>query len=221
LEIKVKMRILYSIGIGFLVVSIFCAAGVVYAQDGDDISPFGLMTSHIFRSRNYIISDGGLLVDTAYAEDRVNYSFNAAAETGHAIVYNALSSVPFGFNDRLFRTATSMGFDALGTEGQLVGQEMVNAGVCAEDFATGMIAGAQFELTQGGIHFNTRAMTPNFSSDFFGAATGTGSFEVGAMVMSTSDGSSGSYSQTIQMDGEFSLYYSAHVALSGGGCNGL
>ena len=214
-----KMRILASIGIGFLVVSIFCAAGGAYAQDGDDISPFG-PTSGIFRNRINTVTYGGLLVDTAYAEDWVNYSFDASAETGHAIVYNALSSVPLGLNDRLFRSGTNMGFDPLGTGGQLVGQETVNACVYGEDFATGMIAGAQFELTQGGIHFNTRATTSNFGSDFFGAATGTGSFEVGAMVMSTSDDSSGSYSQTIQVEGEFSLDYSANV-VSGGGCNGL
>jgi hypothetical protein len=215
-----KRRILATMGSGFLIIFVFFATGVVYAQDGDGISPFG-PTSGIFRSRINIISDGGLLVDTAYAEDWVNYSFDASAETGHASVYNDLSSVPFGLNGRLFRSGTNMGFDALGTGGQLVGQEMVNAGVCAEDFATGMIAGAQFELTQGGIHFNTRATTPNFGSDFSGVAAGTGTLGVGVMMISTSEDSTANYSQTIQLQGDFSLNYSANVALSGGGCNGL
>jgi len=207
-------------GLGVLIMFVFFATGFVYAQDGDDISPFG-STSPIFRSWVNIISDGGLLVDTAYAEGWVNYSFDASAETGRASVYNALSSVPFGLNGRLFRSGTNMGFDALGTEGQLVGQEVVIAGVCAEDFATGMIAGARFELTQGGIHFNTRATTPNFGSDFFGVAAGNGTLEVGVMMISTSEDSTANYSQTIQLQGDFSLHYSANVALSGGGCNGL
>ena len=220
LEINMKRRILATMGLRFLIMFVFFATGVGYAQDGGGISPFG-PTSGIFRSRINIISDGGLLVDTTYAEGWVNYSFDASADAGRASVYNTLSSVPFDVDGRLFRTATNMGFDALGTEGQLVGQEVVIAGVCAEDFATGMIAGARFELTQGGIHFNTRATTSNFVSDFSGVAAGTGSLEVGVMAISTSDGSSGSYSQTIQVEGEFSLDYSTNVALSVGGCNGL
>jgi hypothetical protein len=128
-------------------------SGIAFADDDGIVSPFG-PTSGIFRSGIYVISEGSIGVNNSYEESLAarnfgfNYSIDAAAEKGHAVFYNTVSSVPFGDSeDRLIRTGTIVGYDNQGTDGVFSGKEAIGSAICSDEGGAGLVAGVGYDLT--------------------------------------------------------------------------
>ena len=141
--------------------------------------------------------------------EAINNSLHFTSPEGHARVFNVLSSAPAyqGFN---FASGTHIGFDSLGTTGQLIGGEGTNAVMCAEDSGRGSGAGFSVALDQGQIHSNVSVGPSSFEYDLSGSAQGK--LKTGAVTMiSTSNGSKESYSQSITLNGEFTINHGIQV----------
>ena len=134
----------------------------------------------------------------------------ANASGGESIILDTWSVTPASYGSQL-STGTAIGYDSLGTEGQLTVREGTGVGFYSRDIGClDASVGSQVTLTQGIAHSNTRA-EKGIDYDF--SSQGKGSVAVGCNAVPISSNSHGTYSQHITADGEFNIYYSADISL--------
>jgi len=81
----------------------------------------------------------------------------ANASGGESIILDTWSVTPASYGSQL-STGTAIGYDSLGTEGQLTGREGTVVGIYSRDIGClDASVGSQVTLTQGIAHSNTRA----------------------------------------------------------------
>ena len=140
------------------------------------------------------------------------HSLYANASGGESVILDTWSVLPASYGSHL-STGTAMGYDSLGTEGQLTAREGTVVGIYSQDIGClDASVGSQVVLTQGIAHSSTRA-EKGIDYDF--SSQGKGSVEVGCNAVPISSNSHGTYSQQIAADGEFNIYYSADIGLRG------
>ena len=134
----------------------------------------------------------------------------ANASGGESIILDTWSVTPASYGSQL-STGTAIGYDSLGTEGQLTVREGTGVGFYSRDIGClDASVGSQVTLTQGIAHSSTRA-EKGIDYDF--SSQGKGSVAVGCNAVPISSNSHGTYSQHITADGEFNIYYSAVISL--------
>ena len=205
--------VLVIVIMGCLLLSFLLLPQVVLAQEGlwSHSSPAWAIT--------YIHSGGSWNV----SQDHSHYSYTgrnlskvfthslrANASEGESIILDTWSVTPASYGSQL-STGTAIGYDSLGTEGQLTVREGTVVGIYSRDIGClDASVGSQVTLTQGIAHSSTRA-EKGIDYDF--SSQGKGSVEVGCNAVPISSNSHGTYSQHITADGEFNIYYSADISL--------
>ncbi|NQE53290.1 hypothetical protein C5S29_06825 [ANME-1 cluster archaeon GoMg3.2] len=202
------------IGIVILLLSFLLFPQAALAQDGmgTHSSPMWAIT--------YIQSSGSWNVSQDHSHSYTGknlsktftHSLRANAYGGESVILDTWSVLPASYGGHL-STGTAIGYDSLGTEGQLTAREGTVVGIYSKDIGClDASVGSQVALTQGIAHSSTRA-EKGIDYDF--SSQGTGSVEVGCNAVPISSNSHGTYSQHITADGEFNIYYSADISLRG------
>jgi hypothetical protein len=138
------------------------------------------------------------------------HSLRANASGGESVILDTWSVTPASYGS-LLSTGTAIGYDSLGTEGQLTVREGTVVGFYSRDIGClDASVGSQVTLTQGIAHSRTKA-EKGIDYDF--SSQGKGSVEVGCNAVPISSNSHGTYSQHITADGEFNIYYSVDISL--------
>ncbi|MFZ2070726.1 MAG: hypothetical protein WAV32_03820 [Halobacteriota archaeon] len=142
--------------------------------------------------------------------EEYTHSFRVSAPEGETEVFDVLSIAPTTRGSRLW-SDTSIGYDRLGTSGQLTGGESTtagiaysgNSGLCRPAGTMCAAMGSQFALTDGVVHTSVRTDMSQTEYDF--ASLGEGTVSTGCAVYTGSL----DYSQLITVDGKFDVSYSA------------
>jgi len=166
-------------------------------------------------SQDYSHSYSGNNVSEEFA-----HSFYANATEGKVRIYDVLSVVPTNRGSRLW-SATSIGYNPVGTTGQLSGGEDTTVGVsytanralCQPEGYLCSSAGSRFMLTNGSVHTSARANRPMSLAEYEFSSLGEGEVSTGCNVISGSGDSQTSYSQLITVEGEFNIDYNANFNL--------
>jgi len=166
-------------------------------------------------SQDYSHSYSGNNVSEEFA-----HSFYANATEGKTRIYDVLSVVPTNRGSRLW-SATSIGYNPLGTTGRLSGGEDTTVGVlytakralCQPEGRLCSSAGSRFMLTYGSVHTSARANNPMSLAEYEFSSLGEGEVSTGCNVISGSGEPQTSYSQLITVEGEFNIDYSANFNL--------
>ncbi|NQE04241.1 hypothetical protein C5S32_00085 [ANME-1 cluster archaeon GoMg1] len=207
--------VLVIVTMGCLLLSFLLLPQAALAQEGlwNHSSPTWAIT--------YIHSGGSWNVSQdhshySYTEKNLSKTFThflyANASGGESVILDTWSVTPSSYGSQL-STGTAIGYDSLGTEGQLTTREGTVVGIYSRDIGClDASVGSQVTLTQGIAHSSTRA-EKGIDYDF--SAQGKGSVEVGCNAVPISSNSHGTYSQHITADGEFNIYYSADISLRG------
>ena len=139
------------------------------------------------------------------------HSLYANASGGESVILDTWSVLPASYGSQL-STGTAIGYDSLGTEGQLTTREGTDVGFYSRGIGClDASVGSQVALTRGIAHSSTR-VEKGIGYDF--SSRGKGSVEVGCNSVAIGD-AHGTYSQHITADGEFNIYYSADISLRG------
>jgi len=159
-----------------------------------------------------------------------NYSIDASADKGKTMFAHSVSSIPLLWqDDRLIRTHSVLGYDALGTDGRLKGSESMGAAGCSENVGIGMSAGVIFDLEGGTVVTGSRTDTSRYKSEYSVIGYGEGSigaFTSGESMSFVDDGggnyvntSSTSYSQSATAEGKIGVFrQTSSMSPSGLGC---
>jgi len=166
-------------------------------------------------SQDYSHSYSGNNVSEEFA-----HSFYANATEGKTRIYDVLSVVPTNRGSRLW-SATSIGYNPLGTTGRLSGGEDTTVGIlytakralCQPEGRLCSSAGSRFMLTNGSVHTSARANNPMSLAEYDFSSLGEGQVSTGCNVISGSGEPQTSYSQLITVEGEFNIDYSANFNL--------
>jgi hypothetical protein len=221
-----------------LVTILFCllSASMAYGQGNSFTGIFGDKEG-IFRSGIYIIAEGE--VDAANEHHEIldegrfafNYSIDASADKGKTMFAHSVSSIPLLWqDDRLIRTHSVLGYDALGTGGSLKGSESMGAAGCSENVGIGMSAGVIFDLAEGTIVTSSRTENARYKSEYLVMAYGEGAVEAfssGESMSFVGDGEGGyvntssvNYSQSAMAEGKISSFsQESSMSASGFGCS--
>jgi len=165
----------------------------------------------------YIHSNGSWNVSQnhshSYAGKNLSESFAhylyANASRGESVILDTWSVLPASYGSQL-STGTAIGYDSLGTEGQLTTREGTVIGFYSRDFGClDASVGSQVALTHGIGHSSTK-VEKGIGYDF--SSRGKGSVEVGCDAVAIGN-AHGTYSQHITANGEFNIYYSADISL--------
>jgi hypothetical protein len=223
---------------GKVLVTIFfwlLSASMAYGQGNSYKGIFGDKEG-IFRSGIYIVAEGE--VDAANEHHEIldegrfafNYSIDASADKGKTMFAHSVSSIPLLWqDDRLIRTHSVLGYDALGTDGRLKGSESMGAAGCSENVGIGMSAGVIFDLADGTIATGSRTENARYKSEYSVIGYGEGTVEAfssGASMSFVDDGggnyvntSSTSYSQSARAEGKIEAFrQTSSMSPSGLGC---
>lgn len=144
--------------------------------------------------------------------EEYTHSFRVNAPGGETEVFDVLSIAPTTRGSRLW-SDTSIGYDRLGTSGQLTGGESTtagiaysgNSGLCRPAGTICAAMGSQFALTDGVVHTSMTTNEPMSLVGYDFASLGEGTVSTGCAVYTGSL----SYSQLITVDGKFDVSYSA------------
>ena len=200
---------------GCLLLSFLLVPQAALAQEGmwSHSNPTWAMT--------YIHSGGSWNVSQDYSHrytgenltETFAHSLRASAFEGESIILDVFSVTPTSYGSQL-SSRTSIGYDSLGTGGQLTVREGTIVGIYSHDIGClDASVGSKVELTQGIAYSGTRAESGMPQIDYVFSSLGNGSVEVGCNAASISSNSHGTYSQSITADGEFNIYYSADISL--------
>lgn len=197
-------------------------ASMAYGQENFYTGIFGDKEG-IFRSGIYIVAEGEVGASNAHEEVldegrfAFDYSINASADKGKTMIAHSVSSVPLlWYDDRLIRTHSVLGYDALGTDGRLKGSESMGAAGCSENLGIGLSAGVIFDLAEGTVSTSSRTESARYKSEYFVMAYGEGTVEAfsSGESMSFVDGGGGnyvntsstSYTQTARAEGKIGVF---------------
>ena len=222
---KIDKRNLIMMLAGWLVLCLLLAPQAALAQPDTWVT-------HSPSSRTWAVTDiwhiGSLNMSQDYSHsysgnnvsEEFDHSFYANTPEGKTRIYDVLSVVPTNRGSRLW-SATSIGYNPLGTTGRLSGGEDTTVGVsytanralCQPEGYLCSYAGSRFVLTNGSVHTSARVNSPMSLAVYDFSSLGEGQVSTGSSVISGSGGSQTSYSQLITVEGEFNIDYSANFNL--------
>jgi hypothetical protein len=235
IKITMKETIIKG-GIRVTLLFLLCFASIGYAQENGLTTPFG-GTEGIFRSGIFIVAEGEVNASNSHEEMldegrfAFNYSIDASADKGKTMIAHSVSSIPLLWqDDRLIRTHSVLGHDALGTGGSLKGSESMGAAGCSENAGIGMSAGVIFDLAEGTIVTSSRTENARYKSEYLVMAYGEGAVEAfssGESMSFVGDGEGGyvntssvNYSQSAMAEGKISSFsQESSMSPSGFGCS--
>jgi len=213
------MRTFGLVIVGCLLLSFLLVPQAALAQEGlwSHSSPTWAIT--------YIHSGGSWNVSQDYSHsytgknlsETFTHSLHASAPEGESMILDVLSVIPTSDGSQL-SSGTTIGYDSLGTEGQLTVEEGTVVGIYSSDIGClDASVGSQLKLTQGIAHSSIKAESDMTQTliDYGFSSSGKGTVEVGCEAVSVSNTAHETYSQHITADGEFNIYYSADISLHG------
>ncbi len=152
--------------------------------------------------------------------EKFSHVLEVSASEGKSRIFDLMSVVPGTSHGSHLWTSTHLGYDPMGTSGQLTGREVTDALVCSADgdnrYGSHMNTGFSAAITKGAVHANTTVDPAMLGYDF--SAKGNAEVSVGAVV-NTAHGDSEriygqqNYSQHINASGDIDKFsYSAEFS---------